>query len=124
MHLSHVLRKLDLNELQNSERTRYINRIGKIAKAIESRFPNVRRPEQIKLKHAQYIRNTWLPDYTASKRTQQEYIRALGLLVRALGRSPNWQGALGMKKKAHVGGRPTKVGVRLTKRSCPDQRVT
>lgn len=85
MNLSPILARLDLRQLQPREQNRYVNRLHKIADAIEGRFPHVNRPEQIRLKHAQYCRNVWLRNYSSSERTQAEYLRALAILVQALG---------------------------------------
>jgi hypothetical protein len=87
-----------------------------IVGAIEERFPHVKLPEQIKLHHAQYYRNVWLPAHTASVRTQNEHMRAMGLLVRALGRSESWLGKLGLKNPPSTGGRPTQINIRKSKK--------
>jgi len=115
MQLDRVLENLDFRRLQPNERKRYINRIHNVVVVIEKRFPEVVRPEQIKLKHAQYFRNEWLPNHSASERTQQEHMRALGLLVMALGRDQSWLGALGINQSKGRGGRPTSVGVKKQK---------
>jgi hypothetical protein len=115
MQLDRVLDKLDFRRLQPNERRRYINRIHNVVVVIEKRFPEVVRPEQIKLKHAQYFRNVWLSNHSASERTRQEHMRALGLLVMALGRDQRWLGALGITRPKGKGGRPPEVGVKSQK---------
>lgn len=114
MHLDHVLKRIDFGRLKPTERTRYINRIRNVVAAIEQHFPHVKHPEQIRLKHVQYFRNVWLKEYSESKRTKNEYMRAAGVLVRALGRSESWLGALGINSCNEQGGRPSKIRVRQT----------
>jgi len=116
MQLEHILKRLDFSELSQNEQKRYINRICRIVEVIENRFPNVTRPEQIKLKHAQFYRNVWLPEHTSSERTRSEYMRALRLLVRALRRPESWLGALGLRPNCYQGGRPSEVGVRKSRK--------
>jgi hypothetical protein len=112
MQLNHILTRIDFGKLKPTERTRYINRIDGISAVIEERFPHVQRPEQIQLKHAQYYRNIWLPAHSSSERTQGEHMRALGLLVMALGRDDSWLGKLGLKSPSSTGGRPTQIKIR------------
>ncbi|WP_417521975.1 hypothetical protein [Marinobacter sp.] len=116
MLLDGVLRRLDFSRLKPNERARYISRICNVAEVIETRFPHVKQPEQIKLKHCLYFRNVWLADHTSSERTRGEHMRALGLLVVALGRDESWLGALKIKQASDKGGRPPKVGVRRSKK--------
>lgn len=116
MRLDHILARIDFSSLKPTERTRYINRINNIAAVIEERFPHVKRPEQIKLKHCQYFRNDWLSSHTSSARTRSEHMRTLGLVVKALGRDASWLGALNIKQSSGKGGRPPKVGVRQSKK--------
>lgn len=116
MQLDHVFRRLDLSKLSPNERDRYITRIAKVGEVIEARFNHVTRPEQIKLKHCQYYRNIWLPAHTTSERTKKEHMRALSLLVRALGRDESWLGALNIRPANGKGGRPTKAGVKRSKK--------
>jgi hypothetical protein len=115
MQLDNVLGRLDFRRLQPNERRRYIIRINNVVVVIEKRFPHVTRPEQIKLKHVQYFRNVWLPSHSASERTRQEHMRALILLVLALGRDESWLGALGINQPTAKGGRPAMVGVKSRK---------
>lgn len=116
MQLDHILERIDFGNLQPTERTRYISRIQTIAAVIEEHFPHVKKPNQIKLGHAQYFRNVWLPAHSVSKRTKAEHMRALGLLVRALRRDESWLGALDIRQTSGKGGRPSKIGVRQSKK--------
>ncbi len=116
MQLDHILRRLDFSALSETERKRYINRMIRIVSVIEAQFPHVTRPEQIKLKHFQFCRNVWLPAHSLSESTKGEYIRALGVLIRATGRPETWMGALGVKTSTEQGGRPTKIGVKQSKK--------
>tara|TARA_Y100001933_G_scaffold177952_1_gene176434 strand:+ start:13870 stop:14229 length:360 start_codon:yes stop_codon:yes gene_type:complete len=116
MQLDHILRRLDFSALSETERKRYINRMIRIVSVIEAQFPHVTRPEQIKLHHCQYFRNVWLPAHSASDATKKEYMRALGLIIRAAGRPETWMGALGVKTSTEQGGRPTKIGVKQSKK--------
>ncbi|MAB52966.1 MULTISPECIES: hypothetical protein [unclassified Marinobacter] len=115
MQLDRVLDNLDFKRLRPNERKRYINRINTIAVVIEQRFPHVVNSQQIKLHHAQYFRNVWLANHSSSKRTRQEFMRALGLLVKAMGHDEKWLGALGITQPKAKGGRPTMVGVKSQK---------
>lgn len=116
MQLEHIRRRLDFNSLKETEQKRYINRINRIVAVIEAQFPHVTQPEQIKLHHCQYVRNVWLPGYSESESTKNEYMRALGLLIRALRRPETWLGALGIKSAAGQGGRPPKTGIKRSKK--------
>lgn len=116
MQLNHILARIDFGKLKPTERTRYINRIHGISAVIEERFPHVQRPEQIRLKHAQYYRNIWLPAYSSSERTKDEHMRALGLLVKALGRNQSWLGKLDIKNSSSAGGRPTQIKIRKSRK--------
>lgn len=116
MQLDHVLKRIDFGTLAPDERTRYISQMGNIAAAIEDHFPHVKKDNQIKLGHAQYVRNVWLPAHSASERTRKEYMRALRLLVMALRRDESWLGALGIRQTTGKGGRPSKIGVRRSKK--------
>jgi hypothetical protein len=121
MQLDHILRRLDFSSLSETERKRYINRIHRIVTIIEAQFPHVSQPEQIRLKHCQYFRNVWLPARSQSESTQREYIRALGLFVRASGRPETWLGALGIKASTGQGGRPGEVGIKRSKKYWREQ---
>lgn len=116
MQLNHILARIDFGKLKPTERTRYINRVHGISAVIEERFPHVQRPEQIKLHHAQYYRNHWLPAYSSSIRTQNEHMRAMGLLVRALGRDDSWLGKLGLTSPSSTGGRPSQIKIRKSRK--------
>lgn len=116
MQLDHILKRIDFGELKPTERTRYISRIQNIAAVIEARFPHVKQDNQIKLGHVQFFRNVWLPAHSVSVRTKAEHMRALSLLVRALRRDESWLGALGIRQTSGKGGRPSKIGVRQSKK--------
>ena len=116
MRLDHILKRIDFGKLALNERTRYISRIQNIAAVIEEHFPHVKNDNQIKLGHAQYFRNVWLPAHSVAERTKAEHMRALGLLVRALRRDESWLGALGIRQTSGTGGRPSKIGVRQSKK--------
>jgi hypothetical protein len=116
MQLSGVVARIDFGDLTPTERNRYTNRMNTIVGVIEERFPHVKRPEQIKLKCAQYVRNVWLPAHSSSERTKEEHMRALGLLVRALGRNEHWLGALGIHSCLKKGGRPTQIKIRQSRK--------
>lgn len=121
MQLDQMFRRLDFSSLSETEHKRYINRINRIVAVIEGQFPHVTRPDQIKLKHCQYFRNVWLPARSQSESTQREYMRALGLFVRASGRPETWLGALGIKASTGQGGRPGEVGIKRSKKYWREQ---
>jgi len=116
MRLNNIWDRIDFGDLKPTERTRYINRMNTIVEVIEERYPHVKRLEQIKLKCVQYFRNVWLPAHSSSKRTYEEHMRALGLLVRALGRNEHWLGALGIQNCPKKGGRPTQIKIRKSRK--------
>ena len=121
MQLDYLFKRLDFNSLGETERRRYINRINRIVAVIEEQFPHVTRPEQIKLSHCQYFRNVWLTDHSKSTSTQRDYMRALGLFVRASGRPETWLRALGIKASTEQGGRPGEVGIKRSKKYWREQ---
>jgi hypothetical protein len=116
MQLDHILRRLDFSSLSETERKRYINRIHRIVTIIEAQFPHVSQPEQIRLKHCQYFRNVWLSEHSGSESTKAEFLRVLRLLVRVLDRPETWIGALKIKSAAAHGGRPSKIGIKRSKK--------
>lgn len=64
-------------------------------------------PEQIRLKHLQYIKNHWLIHQGFSQSTNDRYIRTMRLIIDALGRKQHWSKPLGLEKDVSKGGRPT-----------------
>lgn len=95
-------------DLPTSEITkkRHLNRIQAIADSIEQRFEGIKRPEQIKLKHMQFIRNQWYQSQEFSETTIKDYNRSMCLMISALGRK-HWLPPLGLEKDHKKGGRPT-----------------
>lgn len=92
---------------------RALSRIQTMANAIETRFPEVTRPEQIKLKHLQFLKNYWFESETFSAATIGDYVRSMRLMITALGKDSDWFGPLALKIDAVKGGRPTLA--RITK---------
>lgn len=90
-----------------------MQRISKIADAIEKRFPEVKMAEQIKFKHFKWVSEFFID--AKSNSTKKDYIRALRLMAEALGKN-QWCEMLGFKSDPSLGGRPTKIGVRSSKR--------
>ena len=92
MNISLVLRRLRF-EGKSSEisQRKVIGRLNKICRIISEKFPEVQRPDQIKLKHLQYVRNEGLAGYSAA--TTVDYKRTIVILVEepkrcALNRDP------------------------------------
>lgn len=105
MNLKLIYIRIKFNDMKPPHPVRHRNRIRKIADAIKERFPEVNRPEKIKLKHIQWFSNYWLEAQGYSPATRADYISSLKLLIEALGRSDHWLGPLGLKPKG-AGGRP------------------
>lgn len=105
MNLKLIYTRIKFNDMKPPHPARHRNRIQKIADIVEDRFPEVNRPEKIKLKHIQWFSNYWLEAQGYSQATRADYISSLKLLIEALGRSDHWLGPLGLKPKG-AGGRP------------------
>jgi hypothetical protein len=107
VNLSNIQKKLKCSNTPASERTRlrHIRRIEKMTAAIQDRFPEVRHPNQIKLKHCRWIQENWLSEATA-----KDYRTSLRLLIRALGREECWAKPLNMHPRSR-GGRPASLTV-------------
>ncbi len=88
-----------------------LKRVKRICQAIEEAFVDVRRPEQLKLKHVQYVKNVWFERQEFADATIKDYARALRLLVAALDREKAWLNALNLEKDPSVGGRPTTIKI-------------
>lgn len=105
MNLSGVYKQIKVNEGADRVRRRHISRIEKMVAAVETRFPEVKKYQQIKQKHGR-----WLLDEWCSPATIKDYKSSLRLLLEAQGRDPNWLRQLGMPPTS-AGGRPRDVTV-------------
>ena len=105
MNLSGVYPRIKANKGAERVRRRHISRIEKMVAAVETRFPEVKKVQQIRQKHCR-----WLLDHWCSPSTKRDYRSSLRLLLEALDREPNWLRQLGMHA-AIVGGRPRDVSV-------------
>ncbi|MGO2137032.1 hypothetical protein [Marinobacter sp.] len=105
MNLDSVYKRIKAK--QGAERTRklHLNRIVKMMAAVESRFPEVKKIQQVKQKHCR-----WLLDHWCSPSTEKDYRSSLRLLLEALGRDQTWLKQLGMSPSS-AGGRPRSVSV-------------
>lgn len=107
MNLNNIQKKLKCADTPAAERTRrrHIRRMEKMIAAIQDRFSDIRHPNQIKLKHVQWLQDNWLSETTA-----KDYRTSLRLLIRALGREECWAKPLNMQPRSR-GGRPTSLAV-------------
>lgn len=96
-------------------KNRTISRIQTMADAIETQFPEIRRIEQIKLKHIQFIRNAWFDNEGLAPTTMADYTRAMRLMVKALDKEKYWFGPLRLVQNRQQGGRPTRSRVTRSK---------
>lgn len=96
-------------------RRRTFNRIQSMSDAIETEFPEVGRPEQIRLKHMFFLKNAWFDNAGLSDSTTQDYIRSMRVMIEALGRERHWLGPLKLIKAPNHGGRPTASRVTRSK---------
>lgn len=69
---------------------RHRNRIIRIVTAIETEFPRVRYPEQIRLSHLKWIQSCYYSDIDIGEVTQVNWNESLKILVRALHQQDNW----------------------------------
>ncbi len=99
----------------DTTKRRTINRIQAMADAIETQFPEVRRPKQILLKHAQFIRNAWFDNEGFAPATMADYKRAMRLMVIAREKEQHWFGPLRLVQNRQQGGRPTKSRITRSK---------
>lgn len=105
MNLKPIFSRIKFNGMKAPHPTRHLNRIEKLATAIQERFPEINRPEKIKLKHAKWLISHWLEEKNYKTTTRNDYLRSLKILIEALGRSDHWIGELKLKAKG-AGGRP------------------
>lgn len=105
MNLSGLYRRVKANEGAERARRLHINRIEKMVTAVETRFPEVKKVQQIQQKHCR-----WLLEHWCNPSTKKDYRSSLRILLEALDRDPNWLRQLGMPP-ASSGGRPRKVSV-------------
>lgn len=110
MKVDAIFRRLKFNNMRTLPRRRHLSRINNMALAIEERFPEVRTPEQIRLKHIQWLLSHWFSEQSYAPSTIRDYRDSLGLLVDALGRGADWRGRLGLTP-AGPGGRPRTLTV-------------
>jgi hypothetical protein len=105
MNLSGVYRRIKANVGAEGVRRRHINHIEKMVAAVETRFPKVKKVQQIQQKHCR-----WLLEHWCSPSTKKDYRSSLRILLEALDRDPNWLRQLGMSP-ASMGGRPRGVSI-------------
>lgn len=110
MNISQVLKRLRFDG-KSSEiaQRKVIGRLNKICRIINEKFPEVQRPDQIRLKHLQYVRNEGLVGYSAA--TAVDYKRTIVILVEALDRQKDWLPPLKLVKDPSKGGRPSSTRV-------------
>ncbi|MCL1483742.1 MULTISPECIES: hypothetical protein [unclassified Marinobacter] len=71
---------------------RMIERIYKLTDAIERQFPEVRRSNQIKLKHMLFLKNAWFCNEGLAPATIEDYTRAMRLIIAAKDKTPTGSG--------------------------------
>lgn len=112
MNLSGVYKRIKANnEGADRVRRRHISRIEKMVAAVETRFPEIKAPNQIRQKHCQWLLEQW-----CTPSTKIDYTSSLRLLLETLNRDQNWLKQLGFPP-ASAGGRPRKVSVVKTRSS-------
>jgi len=104
MNLNGVYKRIKVNKGAERIRNRHLSRIEKMTQAIENRFPEVKRAQQIQQKHCEWLLDHWFHPSTA-----KDYRSSLRLLIEALNRD-HWLKPLGMAP-ASAGGRPRDVSV-------------
>lgn len=109
MNLTPIYRRVKFNALAPPAPERHKRRIARMCEAIQTRFPEVTRPEQIHQKHVRWLLQVWLQQ-NYKPPTQADYRHSLRLLIQALGRSDEWFRQLGLGP-AGPGGRPPKSSV-------------
>jgi hypothetical protein len=87
MNLKLIYTRIKFNDMKPPHPARHRNRIQKIADIVEDRFPEINRPEKIKLKHIQWFLHYWLDAQSYRPTTRADYMSSLKLLIEALGRS-------------------------------------
>mgnify|MGYP003638391938 FL=1 len=105
MNLNDVHKRIKAKDGAERTRSRHLNRIEKMALAVENRFPEVKHAQQIRLKHC-----SWLLEHWCKPSTVRDYRSSLRLLIEALDRDQDWFKPLGMAQ-ASSGGRPRDVSV-------------
>lgn len=110
MNLTPIYRRLKFNQLAPPAPERHKRRMQRMCAAIQARFPDVTRPEQIRQNHIRWLLQVWIGQQNYKPLTQAGYRHSLRLLIQALGRSDEWFRQLGLGP-AGPGGRPPKTGL-------------
>lgn len=69
---------------------RHRNRIDRVLIAIETEYPRVQYPEQIRLNHIKWVRSEFYMKLAVSSKTLVNWDESLKILVLALNRQDNW----------------------------------
>lgn len=106
MNIKPIIRRIHWSEKSSpTTQIRTVNRIQTMADAIEVRFPEVREPKQIKLKHLHYLQNVWFEEHLRPA-TKADYVRAMRLMVEASKNGSHWLVPLKLTRDRRKGGRP------------------
>ena len=81
MNLKPIFSRIKFNGMKAPHPTRHLNRIEKLAAAIQERFPEINRPEKIKLKHAKWLITHWLEEKNYKTATRNDYLSSLKFLI-------------------------------------------
>lgn len=115
MNLTPIYRRIKFNGLAPPGPQRHKRRIERMCAAVQMRYPEVSRPEQIRQKHIRWLLQVWFGQQGYSQDTQGDYRRSLQLLIQALGRSDEWFAQLGLNPVGPGGRPPTTRVVRSKK---------
>lgn len=79
-----ILARIRWNGLSELHQRRHTSRSAAMFNAIQQRFPHLKHPEQIQLKHIRWLKDVWLVQQAYADATQTDYKRTLALLISAL----------------------------------------
>ncbi len=105
MNLSQVYKRIKTDKGAEKTRSRHLIRIEKMMEAVETRFPEIKQIQQLRLKHCRWLMEQW-----CSPSTKKDFRSSLRLLIEALDRDQDWLTPMEMAP-ASAGGRPRNVSV-------------
>jgi hypothetical protein len=123
LNIQALLKKIHMERNAELHQRRHAGRLVTICGAIGEKFPSVRSPEQIQMKHARWLIDVWFDSQGYATSTRMDYLRSLKLLIEVLGKEKHWLAPLGIAPKG-PGGRPRKTKVSKQRRAPAPSRKT
>lgn len=114
--IKHILARIRWNGLADLHQKRHISRIRVLLQAMTERFPHLKHPQQVQLKHVRWLRVYWLTRQDLAISTLTDYKRSMALLIGALNADGHWEYLLKIARDPRKGGRPATCRAVKTRR--------